>query len=68
MPRGRRKTVMTIADQIAQIDQQIADLQTKKSELVNMQEQEAVQQLLNAAKAAGKSPMELVAELTKQNS
>jgi len=67
MPRGRRKAVKTIAEQIAEIDQQIADLQSKKNELLDLQEQEAIKQLLEAAKTAGKTPMELVVELTKQN-
>lgn len=66
MPRGRRKAVKTVAEQIMEIDQQIAELQAKKSELLDMQEQEAIKQLLEAAKAAGKTPMELVSELTRQ--
>lgn len=67
MPRGRRKSTQTIAEQMAEIDRQISELQEKRKALVDLQEQEAVKQLLEAAKAAGKSPMELVAELTKQN-
>lgn len=64
MPRGK-KSVKSIAEQIAELDQQIAELQSKKGELLKAQEQEAIAQLLKAAKAAGKTPVELVAELTK---
>ena len=65
MPRGRKKSTQTVAEQIAEIDRQISELQEKKKGLLDLQEQNAIKQLLDAAKAAGKSPMELVAELTK---
>ncbi len=63
MARGR-KSAKSISEQIAEIDQQVEQLKKKRRELLLRQEKEAVSQLLEAAKSAGKTPVELVEELT----
>lgn len=66
MPRGVRKpkVLKSIPDQISEIDEQIASLKAKKKDLIAEQEKQAISQLLEAAKAAGVSPIELVSKLT----
>lgn len=64
MPRGVRRP---INEQLADIDNQIAVLQMRRKELITIQEQEAIKELLEAAKTSGKTPAELVSMLTQQN-
>lgn len=64
MPRGVRRP---IDDQIIDIDNQIASLQARRKELIATQEQEAIKELLEAAKALGKTPAELASILSKNN-
>jgi septal ring factor EnvC (AmiA/AmiB activator) len=70
MPPGFRKPkiLKSISEQIAEIDEQIANLKVKKKELIAEQEKQAIAQLLEAAKSAGKTPAELVAELSSKPS
>lgn len=67
MPRGVKRQKGSIAEQVASIDSQIELLKTQRKVLLEKQEREAVEQLLNAAKAAGKTPAELVAELAQSH-
>jgi len=62
MPRGVRRTA---DEQIAFIDRQIQELTEKRKLIIESKEQDAIDELLRAAKAAGKSPTELVNELSK---
>ena len=63
MPRGVRKSV---EEQLADIDQKIQELQEKKKQLQAEKEQQEVRQLLEAARATGLTPSELVKQLAKQ--
>lgn len=64
MPRGRKPN-KSVEEQIKEIDLAIEELKDKRKKLVKDQEALAVAQLIEAAKAAGKTPAELVAELSK---
>ncbi|HEX3027347.1 MAG TPA: hypothetical protein VHR42_09015 [Clostridia bacterium] len=48
------------------IDQKIQELQEKKKQLQGEKEQQEVQQLLEAARATGLTPAELVKQLAEQ--
>lgn len=63
MPRGVRKSV---EEQLSDIDQKIQELQEKKKQLQAEKEQQEVQQLLEAARATGLTPAELVKQLAEQ--
>lgn len=81
MPRGVRKSIEDqISDidqkiqelqekkkaQISDIDKKIQELQEKKKQLQAEKDQEAIQQLLDAAKETGITPAELVKQLAEQ--
>lgn len=75
MPRGRKRLdAQSIQDQMADIDAQLVEIDNKKSELKAKKkelqdklEKQAIAQFLEAAKSAGKTPVELIAELSAKD-
>lgn len=63
MPRGVRKS---IEEQISDINRKIQELHEKKEQLQAEKEKQEVQQLLEAARATGLTPAELVKRLAEQ--
>lgn len=63
MPRGKRKS---LEEQIAEIDQKIAQLTDIKKELQEQKEKDDIKKLLDAASKAGVTPEALVKKLTEK--
>jgi hypothetical protein len=72
MPRGIRKTPQTISEQIDEIQlkiqtfqAKIAQLNAKKKVLLESKEKAEMDELYHAVKESGKSPTELISQLSK---
>ena len=63
MPRGKRKS---LEEQIAGIDQKIAQLTDQKKKLQEQKEKDDIKKLLDAASKAGVTPEALVKKLTEK--
>lgn len=70
MPRGRKPAPKTFEEHIALIDSQINNhkqaievLKTQRKNVIAAKEKADMQALMEAVKASGKSPSELLAEL-----
>jgi septal ring factor EnvC (AmiA/AmiB activator) len=63
MPRGKRKS---LEEQIAEIDQKIAQLTDRRKELQEQKEKDNIKKLLDAASKAGVTPEVLVKKLTEK--
>jgi NAD-specific glutamate dehydrogenase len=63
MPRGVRKQPVSLENQIAEVTDQIKQLQDKKKKLLAEKEQQDINLLMAAVKESGLTPEELVAKL-----
>ncbi|MGI6577732.1 MAG: hypothetical protein ACOX1Q_06865 [Eubacteriales bacterium] len=74
MPRGVRNPVKTINDKIAEIEEKISyyqkrisKLSSQKKELLASREKAEMDALYKAIKQSGKTPMEIISELSSQS-
>jgi len=73
MPRGVRNSVKTINDKIAEIEakistyqKRISKLSAQKKELLASKEKAEMDALYKAIKQSGKSPLEIISEISSQ--
>jgi len=73
MPRGVRNSVKTINDKIAEIEakistyqKRISKLSAQKKELLASKEKAEMDALYKAIKQSGKSPLEIISEVSSQ--